>query len=109
MDGVILIGTQHEGFVHNLLSFPVQTVLVDPKVLVERCSQVLIDNETGAFTATEHLIQAGHRRIGFISGDISRRSFRQRLDGYLKALRYHKIPEDKITYDTVILWKPVMN
>ena len=51
-----------------------------------------MDNEHGAFMAVDYLVKAGHTHIGFISGDISRLSFKQRLDGYKKALRYHRIP-----------------
>jgi len=43
------------------------------------------DNERGVFMATRHLIDAGHRRIGFLGGR-SGVVFDQRLRGYGKAL-----------------------
>lgn len=95
VDAIILVGIKHEEFVRQLQRANVPVILVDPKTDISDCSQVLIDNENGAFLATQHLIQCGHERIGFISGDLSRLSFKQRLDGYVKALRYHGIPVEE--------------
>ncbi|UCE06919.1 MAG: LacI family DNA-binding transcriptional regulator [bacterium] len=95
VDGLILVGIFQEYFIQNILSNNILVVLVDPKIRINECSQVLIDNEHGAFTATQYLIQKGHRRIGFISDDVERLSFKQRFDGFKKALKYNEIPFDK--------------
>jgi LacI family transcriptional regulator len=50
---------------------------------------VAIDNEAGAYQATCHLIEAGHRRIGLLAGNINLDTGRQRLDGYQRALSEH--------------------
>jgi LacI family transcriptional regulator len=91
IDGLILVGIMREEFVNKIVSAKVPVVLVDPKYVIQDCSQVFIDNEHGAFIATQYLIQAGHRKIGFISGDLSRLSFQQRFDGYARALKNNKI------------------
>jgi LacI family transcriptional regulator len=55
---------------------------------------VLIDNAGAARTAVEHLIAAGHRRIGFL-GDRQRIwTARERLAGYRDALAGHGLPYD---------------
>lgn len=95
VDGIVLVGTNNEQFVRQLQKANVPLVLVDPRLYISDCSQVLIDNENGAFLATQHLIERGHRRIGFISGDLSILSFMQRLNGYKKALKYYNIPIDQ--------------
>lgn len=95
VDGLILVGIFQEYFIQNILSHNILVVLVDPKMTINNCSQVLIDNEHGAFTATQYLIQKGHRRIGFISDDVERLSFKLRFDGYKKALKYNDLPFDK--------------
>jgi LacI family transcriptional regulator len=92
VDGVILVGTFEESYLHRILDENVNIVLIDPKKSCESHCQILIDNEDGAFQATKYLIDRGHEKIGFISGDISRLSFQQRYNGYVKALRYNKIP-----------------
>ena len=92
VDGLILVGVIQKQFIQKIVEDNFPVILIDPKITVDNCCQVLIDNEHGAFTATQFLIQAGHKKIGFISGDLSRLSFKQRYDGYLKAMKFHKIP-----------------
>lgn len=100
VDGLILAGIFQEQFIKNILSNNIFVVLIDPKISTNNCSQVLIDNEHGAFTVTQYLIQKGHSRIGFISGDLERLSFKQRFDGYKKALEYNNIPVDNALIQT---------
>ncbi|MEQ8965662.1 MAG: LacI family DNA-binding transcriptional regulator [Azospirillaceae bacterium] len=48
----------------------------------------------GGYAATEALIAAGHRRIGFINGEPWMEAARQRRQGYDQALATHDIPAD---------------
>ncbi len=89
VDGVILVGTRNEEFVKVMQAANVPHILVDPRATLSDCWQVLIDNENGAFIATQHLIERGHHEIGFIAGELSERSFQQRFNGFKKALSYH--------------------
>ena len=91
VDGVILAGVLRPDFIQRLRNLSVGAVLVDPKIVINDFSQILIDNEHGAFQAVEHLIRCGHKRIGFISGNLDRLSFIERFKGYKKALQYYKI------------------
>lgn len=95
VDGLILIGVFHEELLNRILSEQLPVVMIDPQNPIDGFAQIQIDNEYGAFLATEYLIHAGHKKIGFVSGDLNRLSFRQRLDGYLKALRVHQIEDDE--------------
>jgi LacI family transcriptional regulator len=92
VDGIILVGNKNQEFVRKLQHAKVPTILIDPRSIISDCPQVLIDNENGAFLATQHLIEHGHRRIGFIAGELCIPSFTQRLNGYKKALKYYNIP-----------------
>lgn len=55
---------------------------------------VSIDNEAGTRMATEHLLELGHRRIGFLTGPVTTISRRRRLAGYHAALAQVKIDVD---------------
>jgi len=44
------------------------------------------DNERGACIATRHLLQAGRRRVAFLSGSLAHFSIREREHGYRRAL-----------------------
>lgn len=65
-----------------------------PVVLVDRCDRdtaadaVVLDNVDSAYRLTSHLIEQGHRRIGFIYGATSATG-RQRHEGYVTAMATH--------------------
>lgn len=60
--------------------------------------KVIVDDYEGSFKATEHLIKTGKKRIAHLAGPKSLRISKQRLNGYLDALRTykHEINEDLI-------------
>jgi LacI family transcriptional regulator len=72
-----------------------------PLVLVNRlvpsleADTVVLDNELGARAATEHLLELGHVRIGFIGGDRSSSTGRERLAGYRQALTAARVAYDR--------------
>ena len=91
VDGIILFGIFSKQYLDCLIEENIPIVFIDPKQNYDKFCQIMIDNEHGAFLATQYLIDHGHRNIGFISGDITRMSFKQRYAGYLKALRLNNI------------------
>ncbi len=56
---------------------------------------VYIDDCNAAYAVTEHLIQLGHRRIGFLKGGKNHRASAERFNGYRKALKDYGIASDK--------------
>jgi len=56
---------------------------------------VIVDDFGGAYQATEHLIHVGCRRIVHFNGPLHLEIHSERLNGYLSALKKHKIPIDK--------------
>jgi LacI family transcriptional regulator len=57
--------------------------------------QVSIDDKQGAFDLTNHLIELGHRRIGFIHGHPAIIAASLRYDGFRAALSKAGIPFDE--------------
>ncbi len=55
---------------------------------------VFVDNEYAAFLATNFLIQNGNRRVAYISGPPGISTSKERLSGYLAALRQNGIELD---------------
>jgi LacI family transcriptional regulator len=53
-----------------------------------------IDDEAAAFAMTRHLIDLGHRRIGFIAGPADQNVSTLRAAGYARALRETQLPAD---------------
>ncbi len=111
-----------ETFVQRQVDAIIFTTPIDPKnvetalsaqipvIQVERPTKVkshkvLVDNYSGAVSATEHLINLGHKRIGYIGGDP--RSYltdisvdEQRLSGYQDALKKNNITTSDDLYTT---------
>ncbi|MFZ5844330.1 MAG: LacI family DNA-binding transcriptional regulator [Pseudomonadota bacterium] len=57
-------------------------------------SCVFVDDHSAAHAITEHLIEQGHRRIGFLCGGMEHRSTLERLNGYKAALTDHQLKVD---------------
>jgi LacI family transcriptional regulator len=66
-------------FVHRLFGSPIK-------------NSVAPDDHYGAGLATEHLINLGHRRIGYINGPENWHTCRERLSGYEDTLARYHIP-----------------
>ncbi len=56
---------------------------------------VFVDDRDAAYDITEHLIQLGHERIGFLWGGEAHRSSPERFKGYESALKDYGIALDK--------------
>jgi len=89
-DGTILVTPT---VVDASTSSPV--VAVDPHAGSSEMPTVDSENLQGAKTATEYLIELGHRRIGFLAGRSDLESARRRERGYREALTEAGIPFDE--------------
>lgn len=63
------------------------TVCIDRKPEGWKCDTIYAGNESGAYAATLHLIDHGHRRIAVIGGPQHLANARQRLRGFMRALK----------------------
>jgi DNA-binding LacI/PurR family transcriptional regulator len=96
VDGLLLISLlPDDEEAQRLVKSNVPVVLVDaphPAPL----NQVVIDDVSGGYQATRHLIDLGHRKIGYISDYLENPfdfvSSRYRYEGYLMALEEADIP-----------------
>jgi LacI family xylobiose transport system transcriptional regulator len=71
----------------QLTSRDIPFVVVDPAGdPADEVPSVGANNWLGGLTATRHLLELGHRRIGVISGPLRMMCSRARLDGYRTAL-----------------------
>jgi LacI family transcriptional regulator len=55
---------------------------------------IMIDDNYASKSITEHLINNGHSRIGFLAGGSEHNSTKERLEGYKTALTQHNIEID---------------
>lgn len=92
VDGLLICSaTLDAPFIQDL------TAAGTPFVLVSRLSAdsdvpyVVTDDQAGGRLAVEHLVDLGHRRIGFIGGPEDVQASRDRMDAYFGVLAEHAI------------------
>lgn len=85
--GVILAPTDPGGAeIGALLDHGIPVVAFDRVVDDPRADAVIANNVDAGRRATEHLMRAGHRRIGFVGGREDVETGAERLQGYREAL-----------------------
>lgn len=93
VDGMILAGCEIPSQLIVDMRQKLPVVVVDNHL--EGVDSVVIDNVGGARKAVTHLVQLGHRKIGFIAETLKNLSFSERFEGYKQALEVHGIILDK--------------
>jgi LacI family transcriptional regulator len=99
LDNPALLGVVYSTIFTRTAGLPaalahVPTVLLNCHTRERTHSSVVPSEVLGGFTATMHLIEAGHRRIGFINGESWMEAASDRLKGYRQALCTADIPFD---------------
>lgn len=94
VDGLILTGLVYGNFLQRIQSLHIPFVALGNNVVTSDGAGdfdlVGFDEYKGTQEATRYLIGLGHRRIVFV-GDVSFPWFKQRYQGYLTAMRSHKL------------------
>lgn len=79
----------------RLVQEGVPLVLIDRELKDVPCDSITVDNEGGAREAVGYLIANGHRRIAVIHDDSRIVTARERLAGYLRALKDADLPVEQ--------------
>jgi len=96
VDGVLLAPTgSRTELAVTLQMRKIPTVVIDRDIPGASADRVHIDNAAGGYLATRHLIELGHRRIGYIGGPADRGPVPDRSAGYRQALREAGLPLDE--------------
>ncbi|HET8844546.1 MAG TPA: LacI family DNA-binding transcriptional regulator [Ktedonobacteraceae bacterium] len=94
-DGLILIVPRNDkAYLETLQQRKFPYVLIDYQGYNRPVPSVFTTNRKGGYEATTYLIETGHRRIGFITGEMAYGCAPERLAGYQAALTDHGIPFD---------------
>ena len=99
LDGALILGLKMtDDYFRQLEGMSYPCVLHDVFIKNPRVGCVGVDNIKGSIVAVEHLLDAGHKKIGFINGHKDALVSYERLDGYYLALsrRGIKIEDDLI-------------
>ena len=88
VDGLIIAptGGPSRSFIRSLNALPCPVVLVDRAFEELGFDTVALDNRAAASIAVNHMLDLGHRDIGFINGSERIRTAADRLSGYYDAI-----------------------
>jgi LacI family transcriptional regulator len=88
VDGLIVVPASHDHtYLHEERRTGTALVFVDRRARHLDADSVVSDNLGGAIGAVEHLLERGHRRIGFLGDLLSISTAQERLRGYRHALK----------------------
>lgn len=91
--GVILAPAEpSDRTISQLLNANIPIVAFDRSVDDERADAVFADNAQAARVATEHLLNLGRKRVGFIAGRLQIQTGAERLRGYEEVMRRRGFP-----------------
>ena len=93
-EAIILVAPRVEDSVLQELNSKIPLILVDRKIDDEEIIQVYLDNAAGAYSAVKHLLDLGHRRIGFVMGPENVPNSHRRKAGYIDALKEYGLEFD---------------
>lgn len=98
VDGLIVATRANDSgdeYLKSIAENNVPVVAIGRDFYHEQIDYISADNLHGGFEATQHLIDLGHRRIGFIGATLENEAKLKRLQGYLNALEKHAIEIDE--------------
>ncbi|WP_163536318.1 LacI family DNA-binding transcriptional regulator [Gracilibacillus sp. YIM 98692] len=91
-DGIILLGTDlNEEQIEFIAKHQPNIVVLDNCFDTLNVSFVNMNSMQGAYQATKYLIEAGHKRIGYVKSKVRIRNFELRKEGFMKALNQNNL------------------
>ena len=99
VDGILLVkapGELNKNLLETLRVAGPPVVLVDREYPSMHADTVVADDAGGAYAATQHLLDLGHRCIGIVVGIPDVSTARDRMLGYRQALASQGIPFDPL-------------
>ncbi|MEK6153313.1 LacI family DNA-binding transcriptional regulator [Flavobacteriaceae bacterium 3-367] len=101
-DGILMSlakETTDFSYIQSVMKKEIPMVFFDRVPELDPINSVVLNDFMGAHMATQHLLDQGCRNLIHIAGDQHLSIFKQRKEGFLKALKEHHLP---ITKDTIL-------
>lgn len=90
--GLIVMTSHSEAVEHKLHNTPLPILLMNRFYDHIDGDMILMDNFQAGYMAAKYLVDLGHKRFAFISGQSSSQTFRQRYSGFLQAMENCHLP-----------------
>ena len=92
VDGILLLGTEmdYEDML-NAMKIDKPLLLLDACFLGLCSNYVVIDNINGVYVGVNHIIENGHKEIGYLKSSFPIQNFLERYEGYKKAMEHSNL------------------
>jgi LacI family transcriptional regulator len=102
LEGVILLPplSDHAGVLSKLQDASIPVVRIAPRTQLSAAPSIGIDDYAAARQLTAHLLNLGHRRIGFMLGSPDHGATEQRYLGFIDEMRAHQASVDAALVQT---------
>src|SRR5580700_10536921 len=95
VDGLIVVpAAGSHRFLRDQLAAGTKVVCVDRPAEGLRVDTVVVDNRNGAYGAVRHLLERGHRRIGYLGDRDDLWTVQERYEGFAEALAGERLTPD---------------
>lgn len=103
IDGCIILGAQdtpeENKALLKLASAGYPFCLVNQRFEGQRFNEIDADHQAGSYMTVKHLIEEGHRNIALLNGPLEFSNSRDRLQGYIEAMKEANLPiRDELMY-----------
>jgi LacI family transcriptional regulator len=95
VDGLIILGGDHPDTDLRAINAQTPLIAVGRSIAGIEDQCIHVENRAGAYRATRHLIDLGHRHIAYITGIPTHADARDRRRGYEDALAEARLPIDE--------------
>lgn len=93
VDGLLMMtNTPDDGTLAAMIGKRRNVVIIDEDIPGITVPRIFVDNTEGAYQATRHLIEAGHRRIAYLGGPIGLLTVTERREGFMMAMNEAGVP-----------------
>ncbi|MGZ9583643.1 LacI family DNA-binding transcriptional regulator [Paenibacillus marinisediminis] len=86
VDGILILSHIDTSYTNEVIATGIPTVLIDHHHPDVHADCLLINNRFSAYEAISHLVQLGHKQIGFVGNIQFSPSYYERLDGFRLAM-----------------------
>lgn len=93
--GLVLFTAQSNMERAEFEELDIPIVFVNRSLEFMNYDSVLLDNFKAGYIAAMHLIELGHKRIGFITGQLKSSASVQRFEGFSQALKTYYLPMEQ--------------
>lgn len=101
VDGIVILGQMRRRYLERIAEVGIPFIFLDFEDDRFKVDTIISDSFHGAYEITNHLIELGHKDIGFVGNIYATTSIMDRYIGYYKSLREHnlKIREECLLSD----------